>query len=244
MFSFFNSCKKSKSSVVEIFEFAVYDNEPIFVDEYLYKKENKNGIKFSSNDTEWYLIDWNNNGIYNDVGIDYYGVKSPFKRRPIVSLLEDVSILNHDEVTYTIESETNFRELKKSDFKPENSVSYISNFIPIELSDGTILESNILRDYEKTVIYYWATWCAPCIDKLEQIELNRKQLDVEKVNFIPIYYGCTYGDVIKLNEKKGLNFNPIEVSNRSAISYQIAGLPETYVFDKNGKLIAEKFSIK
>jgi len=247
LFIFFqicNSCKNPEPDITESFEFAVYDNEPIFVDEYLYQNENKNGIKLSVNQTEWYLIDWNGNGIYNEIGIDYYGVKSPFKRRPILSLLEQTSSLNHNEVTYSIENKTGFRELNKTVFDPQNDISYISDFIPIELSNGNIVNSDILKDYDKTVIYYWATWCAPCIEKLEKVELNRKKLELQKVNFVPIYYGCTYGDVIKLNERKGLKFNPIEVSNRSAISYQLAGLPETYVFDNNGKLIAENFDVE
>ncbi|MGG6230367.1 TlpA family protein disulfide reductase [Tenacibaculum sp. SDUM215027] len=243
-FQVFISCKNPEPNITESFEFAVYDNEPIFVDEYLYQYENKNGIKLRANQTEWYLIDWNGNGIYNEIGIDYYGVKSPFKRRPILSLLEQTSTLNHNEITYSIENKTGFKELNKTVFEPQNDISYISDFIPIELSDGNTVNSDIFKDYDKTVIYYWATWCAPCVEKLEQVESNRKKLKLQKVNFVPIYYGCSYGDVIKLNEKKGLNFNPIEVSNRSAISYQLAGLPETYVFDSNGKLIAEHFDVE
>ncbi|SNR74103.1 AhpC/TSA family protein [Maribacter sedimenticola] len=230
--------------MIESFEFAVYDNEPMFVDEYLYQNENKNGIKLSANQTEWYLIDWNGNGIYSEIGIDYYGVKSPFKRRPILSLLKKTNKINHNEVTYSIDNKTDFRELNKTVFEPKNDISYISDFIPIELSDGNTVNSDIFKDYNKTVIYYWATWCAPCVKKLEQVELNSNKLALQKVNFIPIYYGCSYGDVIKLNEKKGLTFNPIEVSNRSAISYQLTGLPETYVFDSNGKLIAEHFDVE
>ncbi|WP_369674733.1 TlpA family protein disulfide reductase, partial [Nonlabens dokdonensis] len=206
----FYSCKNPEQNITVNFEFAVYDNEPIFVDEYLYKKEIKNGIRLSENQTEWYLIDWNGNGIYNETGIDYYGVKSPFKRRPILSLLGENSTLNHNEISYSIKSNSEYRKLNETIFEPQNRISYISSFIPIELSDGNTLISDNFINYDKTIIYYWATWCAPCVEKLEQVELNRKQLESKKINFVPIYYGCTYGDVIKLNEKKGLNFNTIE----------------------------------
>jgi thiol-disulfide isomerase/thioredoxin len=238
------SCSKPKAVITENFEFAVYENEPVFVDEYLFDRENKNSIKLTSDKTVWYLLDWNKNGIYNEVGIDYYGVKSPFKNRPIISILKEKNYLNHNGQTYFIDKESNFRELIKTDFKVDNEISYISNFIPIELSDGKILTADILNGFDKTVIYYWATWCAPCVEKLEQIESIKGNLVSNKVNFVPIYHKTSYNSVKELNEKKGLSFDPKEVSDLSALNYQISALPETYVFDKDGILIAESFSVE
>jgi len=244
LFGLMISCSNPKSETIESFEFAIYDDLPIFEDEYLYSKEFRKGLKFISDETEWYLIDWNQNGIYSEIGVDYYGVKSPFKNRPIVAILKEENFLKHNEKTFSIEKETNFRSLKVTSLKLDNKISYISNFIPIELTDGSVLENAILESYDKTVIYYWATWCAPCVKKLEQVENNRKQLERLNINFIPIYSGCHLNEVIELNEKKGFNFAPMEVSEKSAVSYQISGLPETYVFDKNGNLIAERFELE
>lgn len=244
LFSFLNSCSNTKPETIESFKFAVYENKPVFEDEYLYGYETRKSVKKTYGKTEWYLLDWNNNGIFNEIGIDYYGVKSPFKNRPIVSILEETNSLNHNGITYSINEKTNFSELLKIDLNPENETSYISDFIPIELTDGTTLETNVLDGYDKTVIYFWATWCAPCINKLEEIETKKEQLKRNKINFIPIYYKCSFGDVVKLNKEKGLSFPPREVSNLTALSYQISALAEVYVFDKNGKLIAENFNLE
>jgi len=109
------------------------------------------------------------------------------------------------------------------------------------LTDGTILEEDILKSYDKTVIYFWATWCAPCVSKLEEMEPLKEKLIADKINFVPIYYKCSFSAVKELNKEKGLNFDLKEVSEWSALSYQISGLPETYVFDQGGLLIAETF---
>ena len=240
LFGFLASC--SKQVETHIFKFSVDENKPVFIDEYLFETENKNSIKLTSGKIEWYLIDWNNNGIYDEVGIDYFGVKSPFKYRPVISVLEDKNYINHNGETYIIDKKNKFRRLVKAKFQMNNNISYISNFIPIELSNGKILNEDILRDYDKTIIYYWATWCAPCVEKLEQMELLKEKLENDKINFIPIYYKCSSSSVNELLDKKNLTFDPIEVSELSALNYQISALPEVYVFNKQGKLIAERFS--
>lgn len=242
IFRFLTSC--SKSEEIQTFNFSVDENKPVFVDEYLFDIQNKNSIKLTSGKTDWYLIDWNGNGIYNEVGIDYIGVKSPFKYRPIITILKDKNFINHNGKTYSIDKKNDFRTPIKTDFKEYNKISYISDFIPIELSDGKVLNDDILNGYNKTVIYYWATWCAPCVEKLEQMELLKEKLENDKINFIPIYYMSSSSSVKELNNKKGLSFEPLEVSELSALNYQISALPETYVFDNSGILIAEEFDIE
>lgn len=243
-FGFLISCTESKNEDIEIFEFAIYDNVPLFVDEYLYTKETRNGIRLVSDQTEWYLIDWNNDGTFDEIGIDYYGVKSPFKRKPILAILKEQNVFNHNAKSYSIEKETRFREIIETELHPKNEISYISDFIPIILADGKILNSDILNNFDKTVIYFWATWCAPCVKKLEQVERLKNQLSDKRINFIPINYKSGLGSVLELNEKKNISFEPIEISERSALEYQVLALPETYVFDRNGKLIAEEFRIE
>lgn len=240
----FSSCKKVTNTTKVTFEFAVYNDEPVFVDEYLYEKTSKNSIEFIENKLKWYLIDWNGNGIYNEKGIDYYGVKSPFKKRPIIAVLEETNLLNHNGITYAIHESTNYEELQKTAYKPLNTMSYISDFMPIALTNGSTIDSTILKGYDKTVIYFWATWCAPCIEKLEAVKQHKEELALKKINFVPICYGCAYDEIIALNERKELEVEPIEVTRNSALMYQLAGLPETYVFDKNGELVAEKFTLE
>lgn len=223
------------------FSFATFENKPIFIDEYLFEKETKKAIKFQTGASHWYLVDWNENGIFNELGIDYYGVKSPFKSRPILSILKKINILNHNGISYSLTQKSNFKKLEINDSIQESLISYITDFIPIELKGDEEIEKDLLGEYDKTVIYFWASWCRPCVEKLSYLETKKEELKQQNINFIPIYYKCSHNAVMEEIKKRKLSFNPIELSERSALSYQVGAVPEIYVFDRNGKLISETF---
>jgi thiol-disulfide isomerase/thioredoxin len=226
------------------FEFAIYDNKPVFEDEYLYDTTSKKAIKLHTDNTEWYLIDWNENGSYNDIGVDYFGVKMPFKSKPFIALLKDTNLFNHNGKSFTIDQSSKFQTATPLNKFSHTPMSYITDFIPIDLADGTTLDSNILKDHQQTVIYFWATWCAPCVETLEKMEPLKEELSKTNINFIPVYYKCTEQSVLQLNQNKQLSFTPRAVTEESANAYQVRALAQTYVFDQKGKLISETFQWK
>lgn len=240
---FFYSCRGQLQEEKVSFDFPVYNNEPMFADEYLYPKKQKNGIKISNNELEWYLIDWDENGKFNDIGTDYFGVKSPWRKNPITKKLSDTSYFRHDNELFMIMKSSNYLEAFFSTKKVATNISYISNYIPIELSNGTILDKSILKGHSITVIYFWASWCSPCIQNLIEITLSKNALSNHKINFIPIFYECSKESVLEIFKKKKLNFEPLELSEKSAILYQIYSLSQTFVFDEEGKLISEEFNV-
>lgn len=243
MHFFFSACNKSEKFDIEEFEFAVYEDAPIFSDEYMYDKEQRKAIKVSSDKLEWYLVDWNMNGIFNETGIDYYGVKSPFKQRPVCSLLEEKSYFNHNSKTYVIDEKTGFFESNITNENTTNTLNYITEFIPLELGNGTILKFDEFRKYEKTIIYFWATWCKPCLRTLEKVNNQLDSLKSEKVNFVPVYYQSSSSDVVELFQKNGYSFKPLEITDNTAIVYQINAMPTVYVFNSKGELVAENFDL-
>lgn len=242
-FCTFISCKKTNDYEVKEFEFAVYENAPMFIDEYMYDKEVRQAKRITVNDIEWFLIDWNKNGRFNDIGIDYFGVKSAFRKRPICEVLKQQNYLNHNLSTYLVDKESEFLIPKHVEYNPTNSLSYITEFIPLELGDGTLFNNSDFKKYNKTVIYFWATWCKPCLRTLDKVNKESELLNSKRINFIPIYYQSSHKDVEALFTENNYSFKPIGVSDRGALTYHLESMPTVYVFNSEGKLIAEDFEL-
>ncbi len=101
---------------------------------------------------------------------------------------------------------------------------------------GTITEQELLQT-EKTVLFFWASWCPHCRTEIERLT---KTMDLFQKNNVKLYCVNT-GErrgVIESMKKK-YNFTcPIVVDTGSLSSkYQVYGIP-TYVILHNQKRLA------
>ncbi|MEP2770986.1 MAG: TlpA disulfide reductase family protein [Fulvivirga sp.] len=227
---------KAKSSKVR-FSYAIYNNTPQFEDEYMYDKQLKEGVKMSLDKLEWYHIDWNENGNYFDVGIDYIGVKSISDQKPIVDLLAYDNVINCNGNSYRISKKENFRQANLLEKTQPSSLYYINKFVDIPLESGTIISEEVLSGYDKTIIYFWASWCKPCIEKLSFYEQNKEKLAQQKIQVIPIYAKSSRNSIEEIMKKKGFTFEPLEISQESAEHFRLNALPQSYTFNEEGLLI-------
>lgn len=83
------------------------------------------------------------------------------------------------------------------------------------------------------IINYWATWCAPCINKFPYFEEIKEELD-GKTTFIMIS-DQSLETINSFLEKNSSSLTYVK-SEKSLSDYQIDVLPITYFFDSNGKL--------
>lgn len=93
-----------------------------------------------------------------------------------------------------------------------------------------------LRDGQVKLVNFWASWCAPC-------RVEHPNLDALKAQGIPIY-GVNYKD----KPDNALGFlaelgNPYaaigaDAAGRMALDWGVYGVPETYVVDGDGTIIA------
>ena len=118
----------------------------------------------------------------------------------------------------------------------------ITELTPIELSNGDIFYPETKKD--STVIYFWATWCRPCVETLKNIDINK--LENSNIEIIPIAYNCS-GTKEFLN-KNELTFEDLTISEQSAKHYNIKSLSKEYTFLKNKSVSnknvkSEKFTI-
>lgn len=90
------------------------------------------------------------------------------------------------------------------------------------------------------ILNFWATWCKPCI--VEMPSLNRLQQKYKgKLEIIPIISATE--DVSKVRsflrryKLRDLEYY-IDSNNFTAESYQVTGIPTSFVFNKDGKLVS------
>ena len=89
------------------------------------------------------------------------------------------------------------------------------------------------------MINFWATWCAPCVEELPSLNNLAKHFP-EKLVILAVSNETT--DVIK-NFLMAFpdfhpNFIPSNIGRAQMLAtFNIRAFPETYILDKNGKLI-------
>lgn len=104
-----------------------------------------------------------------------------------------------------------------------------------KLGDLPLLTDADLRKNEVKLVNFWASWCAPC-------RAEHPNLETIRSFGVPIY-GVNYKD----QPEKALKFlaelgNPYRAAGqddtgRQAINWGLYGVPETYVIDKEGKIL-------
>ncbi len=87
----------------------------------------------------------------------------------------------------------------------------------------------------KTVfINFWATWCKPCREEMPSIQEAMKKLKDEKIEFL-FASDETTEQIEEFKAAHKYSFNYVKVGSLSELN--IMGLPTTFIFNSNGKLI-------
>ena len=97
-----------------------------------------------------------------------------------------------------------------------------------------------LSDLKGSVVFlnFWATWCPPCREEMPSIQnLYRQLKDQKGFRMITILYRDDYEKAKKFMSDNHYEF-PVLMDNRerTADSYGVTGVPETYLVDKKGVL--------
>jgi cytochrome c biogenesis protein CcmG/thiol:disulfide interchange protein DsbE len=85
------------------------------------------------------------------------------------------------------------------------------------------------------VVNFWASWCAPCrVEHPNLMALKKQGLKIYGIN-----YKDKPQDALGLLSELGDPFTALaaDQSGRNAINWGVAGVPETFVIDGNGRIL-------
>lgn len=113
--------------------------------------------------------------------------------------------------------------------------------------DLTDLNGNPLRlsDLRGKFVYldFWATWCRPCITKLEMVKDIERTLDPEKIVFVHLSLERSesrWRDQVNFRNISGVHgFLAEGLESPVIVNYNIGAIPEYFIIDPNGNF-AEK----
>lgn len=115
------------------------------------------------------------------------------------------------------------------------------------LKDSSNLEI-ALKDYRGKVVYlnFWATWCRPCMNKMEKLKLIQPELENEDVVFINVSLDRKEDVWKETLEKRGFKGIHIlasgELNSEIAKTYEIKVLPQYFIINKVGDFVKKSKS--
>ena len=93
---------------------------------------------------------------------------------------------------------------------------------------------------EILVVNFWASWCVPCIREAPELEAFSRRWEGRGVNLVGIVYNDTEGPAAEFRDRFGLTFpQGLDPDGRAAIDFGVFGVPETYVIDLDGTVMAK-----
>ncbi len=102
-------------------------------------------------------------------------------------------------------------------------------------------ESLSLTAFEGKTIFInmWATWCAPCLAEMPNINSLYQQVASDAIVFVMISVDDDVDVVRQFVEQKGYSFPVYRLTHPMPAVYDSAVLPTTYIIAPNGKLVTK-----
>ena len=103
--------------------------------------------------------------------------------------------------------------------------------------DGKTITLSGLRG-QVVVVNFWASWCGGCADEAPDLERAWQDYRHQGAMFVGVDYGDSDAEGRKFIEQHGITYpNGPDLGNRISNVYAIPGVPETFIIDRQGKIV-------
>lgn len=99
-----------------------------------------------------------------------------------------------------------------------------------------------LHDYKgkKLFVNLWATWCPPCRAELPSIQKLYNHTDRDQSEFIMLSLDESFQSALFYFSQEKFSFPAFHPAQNLPELFNVRGIPVTFIFDENGKLIHRK----
>ena len=88
------------------------------------------------------------------------------------------------------------------------------------------------------VLNFWASWCVPCKGEAKMLESAWQQYRKQGVVFLGVDYRDVTGDARTFLSHHGVTYPTVQDgSGKTADSYGVIAMPETYFINRQGRLV-------
>jgi cytochrome c biogenesis protein CcmG/thiol:disulfide interchange protein DsbE len=88
------------------------------------------------------------------------------------------------------------------------------------------------------VLNFWASWCGPCHGEAPDLQRTWEKYKDQGVVFVGVAYTDVERDARAFIDKYGITYpNGLDIGTRISEMYHIKGVPETFILDREGKII-------
>lgn len=93
---------------------------------------------------------------------------------------------------------------------------------------------------EILVVNFWASWCVPCREEAPELQSFAERWSGRGVNLLGIVFSDTEGEASVFREEFGLSYpQAMDPGGRSLLDFGVFGVPETFVIDRDGTVMAK-----
>jgi len=92
-----------------------------------------------------------------------------------------------------------------------------------------------------TLIDFWGTWCAPCVDALPKLREAYEKIDKDKVTFVNICSDCDENAEKLIKEHKMVWAQINDKDDIVTNAFGVGAFPAIYLIDSDGKVITHSY---
>ena len=107
----------------------------------------------------------------------------------------------------------------------------------LDTLDGTQISLSGLKG-KAVLLNFWATWCAPCIAEMPELEALSNTMKDRGLVVLGIAVDDEEEEVQEFYKRSGVSF-PLAIDKTGKVkrAYRLSGVPETFVIGRDGKLV-------